>query len=112
MPGVVLGQTKRPAQAVWTFGDELTVEYATETLAQYRVALAPEGRAIRAVSEPQPFATRHQSPQPFLPALGTVAWHPACELARYAARRRPARAGQAPLFTPDDAVDKARSGEA
>ncbi len=98
--------------AVWTFGDELTVEYATETLAQYRVALAPEGRAIRAVSELRLFATRYQSPQPFLPALETVAWHPARELARYAARLRSVRVGQAPLFTLDDAVGKARAKEA
>jgi len=98
--------------AVWTFGDELTVEYATETLAQYRVALAPEGRAIRAVSEPRLFVTRHQSPRPFLPSLEMVAWHPARELARYAARRHPARIRQAPLFTLDDALDEARRGEA
>jgi hypothetical protein len=79
--------------SMWVLGNDLTVEYATDTLAQYRVAYAPDGRAIRAVTEPRLLETRYPAPQPFLPALEGVAWHPAVRLARYAARRR--RGGEA-----------------
>ena len=74
--------------AVWVLGNDLTVAYATDTLAQYRVADAPDGRAIRAVTAPRLLETRYPAPQPCLPALEGVAWHPAVRLARYAARRR------------------------
>ena len=47
-------------------GETLTIEYATETLAQYRVTLEADGRRLREVGEPRLFATDHASPQPFL----------------------------------------------
>ena len=43
--------------AVWVHGETLTVEYATETLAQYRVALESDGRRLREVTDPRFFAT-------------------------------------------------------
>lgn len=73
--------------AIWVHGETLTVEYETETLAQYRVALEPDERQLREVSEPRFFATVYRSPQPFLPPLDAVEWHPAQRLAPYRPRR-------------------------
>ena len=85
--------------AVWVHGETLTVEHATETLAQYRVALASDGRHLREVTEPRFFATEHGSPQPFLAPLEETVWHPACRLAPYRPRRRHDDEDvQAPLF--------------
>jgi len=76
------------------------VEYDTETLAQYRVALESDGRRLREVDEPRFFATKHRSPQPFLAPLEETAWHPARQLAPYRPRRRHDEDdAQAPLFT-------------
>jgi hypothetical protein len=74
--------------AVWVTGDTLTIEYATEALAQYRVALEADGRLIREVTDPRLFVNKHASPQPFLAPLADVVWHPAQRLAPYRARRR------------------------
>lgn len=86
--------------AVWVAGDTLTIEYATETLAQYRVIVEADGRHLREVSEPRFFATGHASPQPFLPQLDQTVWNPARRLMSYRPRRRrPDDGGQASLFT-------------
>ena len=74
--------------AVWLFGDTLTIEYATETLAQYQVATVPTSRHIRQISEPHLFATQHRSPQPFLDTLDVVEWHPVLRLVPYQPRRK------------------------
>ena len=88
--------------AVWLDGETSTVEYATEALAQYRVAYGSDGRGLREVDEPRLFPTRYPSPQPFLPPLGEVTWHPARRLAPYRARRASAGEGhQIRLFDPD-----------
>lgn len=85
--------------AVWVDGETLTLEYAIETLAQYRVTLEADGRRLREVDEPRLYATGHASPQPFLPTLAEVAWHPAQRLAPYRARRKREVDGQQePLF--------------
>jgi hypothetical protein len=87
--------------AVWLDGETLTVEYATEALAQYRVAYGSDGRGLREVDEPRLFPTRYPLPQPFLPPLDEVTWHPARRLAPYRARRASAGEGrQIRLFTP------------
>ena len=52
------------------------------------VALDPDGRHLREVDEPQFFANRHRSPQPFLAPLDESAWHPARRLAPYRPRRQ------------------------
>jgi putative transposase len=89
--------------AVWALGETLTVEYATDTLAQYTVAYEPDERHIRAVTEPRLFATRYPSPQPLLDGLTAVEWHPALRLPRYRARLRPtATSEQARLFPLDE----------
>jgi hypothetical protein len=74
--------------AVWLDGETLTVEYATDTLAQYRVAYEPDGRRLREVDEPCLFAAVYASPQPFLPDLAELDWRPVQRLAPYQARRR------------------------
>lgn len=85
--------------AVWVSGETLTVEYATETLAHYRVALEANGRGLKEVTEPRFFATDHGSPQPFLPVVDEVAWEPAQRLSPYRARDlHTAASRQQPLF--------------
>jgi hypothetical protein len=74
--------------AVWLDGETLTLEYAAETLAQYRVAVEADGRRLREVAEPRLYATGHASPQPFLPEFDEVEWHPAQRLAPYRPRRK------------------------
>ena len=85
--------------AVWVRDETLTIEYATETLAQYRVQYEADGRRLQEVTEPRLFATDHASPQPFLAPLETVEWHPAQRLAPYRPRRtRRGEGWQAPLL--------------
>jgi putative transposase len=88
--------------AVWVSGETLTVEYETETLAHYRVALEANGRGFKAVTEPRFFRTDHGSPQPFLPVLDEVEWHPARRMAPYCARRRRRGEGQQERLFADD----------
>jgi hypothetical protein len=74
--------------AVWVDGETLTLEYATDTLAQYRVATEAGGRGLKEVDEPRLYATDHASPQPFLPELADLDWRPAQRLAPYRPRRQ------------------------
>jgi hypothetical protein len=74
--------------AVWLDAETLTLEYAGNTLAQYRVAVEADGRRLREVGEPRLFATGHASPQPFLPELEELDWRPAQRLAPYRRRRK------------------------
>lgn len=96
------GLAGQPA-AVWLCGETLTIEYATEALAQYRVSLEEGEQRIRDVSDPQLFVTGHASPQPFLSSLNEVEWRPAQRLAPYRPRRqRDGEGKQEPLFTVED----------
>jgi transposase len=96
--------------AVWLWDNGLTVEYATETLAQYRVTFDADGRHFREVGEPRLFATDHASPQPFLPPLEDIAWHAAQRLEPYRPRRQRAATGhQQPLFTRERAGSGGRN---
>jgi hypothetical protein len=72
---------------VWVDGETLTIEYAADTLAQYRVTTEADGRRLKGVDEPRLFATGRQSPQPFLPELEGLDWRPAQRLAPYRPRR-------------------------
>ena len=66
------------------------------------MALEADGHGLRAVEDPRFFATGHASPQPFLPPLEEVEWHPAQRLAPYRPRRKRTDARrQAPLPEPD-----------
>ncbi len=85
--------------AVWVAGETLTVEYATEALAQYQVAYEADALRIREVSEVRLFPTRFPAPQPFLPPLEELDWRPAQRLAPYRPRRKRGGGGhQARLF--------------
>ena len=90
-------------------GETVTVEYATEALAQYRISDEPDGRRFRAVDRPRLFPTRYPSPQPFLAPLDAVEWHPAQRLAPY--RRRRARTGEGQQERLFDVVPAAANGE-
>jgi transposase InsO family protein len=85
--------------AVWVLGETLTVEYATDTLARYRIAYEPDERRIRAVAEPQLFATSYPSPQPFLDTFAALEWHRALRVPPYQPRRKRRHEGrQVELF--------------
>ncbi len=71
--------------AVWVHGETVTLEYETETIARYRVALAADGRRLKEVDDLRFFVTAHGSPQPFLPALEELDWQPAQQLPAYRA---------------------------
>jgi putative transposase len=95
----------RKQAAVWVTGETLTIEHATETLAQYGVALETDGRGLREVGELRLYATAHRSPQPFLPTFERVEWRPARRLAPYRARRRRRiLERQAPLPSPEPGI--------
>jgi hypothetical protein len=70
---------------VWD--ETLTIEYASETLAQYHATVAADGRALTKVADPRLYATGHASPQPFLPVLADLDWYPAQRLLPYRPRR-------------------------
>jgi putative transposase len=55
--------------ATWLFGEELSLTYKEELLAQYQVAFAPDGRHIQAVQAPRFFPNRYPSPQCYLPDM-------------------------------------------
>jgi putative transposase len=88
--------------AVWVWDETLTIEYAAETLAQYRVAVEVDGRRLRDVADPRFFPTRHASPQPFLAPLEATQWLPAQRLALYWPRRKRVAAEQQALLLERD----------
>lgn len=64
----------RERAAVWLYGETLTVEYADEPLAQYKVRYEPDKAHLRMVEEPQLFETPYQSPQLPLWDLSDAEW--------------------------------------
>lgn len=84
-------------------GEALTIEDAADTVAQYRVPFAADGRRLRGVGEARFLATNDVSPRPFLPALPVLDemdWHPARQLGPYRPRRHRDEDGEhMPLFT-------------
>jgi len=74
--------------AVWVDGETLTLEYATDTLAQYHATAEADGRRLKEVDGPRLYETEHASPQPFLPELAQLDWRPARRLAPYRPRRQ------------------------
>lgn len=77
---------------VWLYGEHLTIEYKDEVLAQYRVAYQPNGRQLRAVTEPRLFSTPFQSAQPTLWPLTDAEWLKALRLTPAPAQPRRHRA--------------------
>ena len=49
--------------AVWRYGETLTIAFADEPLARYRVRSQPDTKHLRAVEEPPVYATPFRSPQ-------------------------------------------------
>ncbi len=89
--------------AVWLYGEHLTVEFADEPLAQYRVTYQPDKRHLKAVTDPHFFETPHRSPQLPLWTWGDDEWLPVLRLPDDAPRAP--RAGgptQPPLFPLED----------
>jgi putative transposase len=85
--------------AVWLYGENLTVHFAEEPLAQYKVAYASDGKRLRRVTDPRLFETPFRSPQLFLWERGLEDWHLVLRLPGYAPRRRVGDRGmQPPLF--------------
>jgi hypothetical protein len=88
--------------AVWLYGENLTVHFAEEPLAQHKVAYASAGKRLRQITEPRLFETPFQSPQMFLREQGLDDWHLVLKLPEYAPRRRRGNlAVQPPLFDLD-----------
>ena len=73
--------------AVWLYGEHLTVEFADEPLAQYRVTYQPDKRHLWTVAEPNLFETPHRSPQLPLWELGRGEWLQVLRVLEYAPRQ-------------------------
>ncbi len=73
--------------AVWLYGEHLTVEFADEPLAQYRVTYQPDKRHLKTVTDPHLFETPHHSSQLPLWRLGDGEWLTVLRLPAYAPRR-------------------------
>ncbi len=86
--------------AVWLYGEHLTVEFADEPLAQYRVRYAPDKQHLKEVTVVELFDTPHRSRQLPLWELGDGEWLKAIRREPYATRRqRPPTHSQARLFS-------------
>jgi hypothetical protein len=86
--------------AVWLAEQYLTIQFAEEPLAQYRVAYGRSQQELREVKEPRLFETRHRSPQLPLLELWSEDWRIVLRLPASAPRRRRTAGGglQPPLF--------------
>lgn len=78
----------RDHAAVWLYGETLTVEYADEPLAQYRVRYQPDKTHLLTVEEPRLFETAFRSPQLPLWELNDDEWRKVVRRAPYAPRAR------------------------
>jgi len=65
----------------------LTIEFADEPLAQYRVRYQPDKKQLRVVTEPRLFETPFASPQLSLWELNDAEWLKVIRRADYAPRR-------------------------
>jgi len=85
--------------AVWLYGDNLTIHFAEDPLAQYTVAYERDQKRLRTITELRLFETQFQSPQLLLWELRPEDWHLVLRLPEYAPRRRQADAAvQLPLL--------------
>lgn len=94
---------------VWLYREHLTVAFVDEPLAEYRATYQPDGRHLKALTDPHLFATPFASPQLPLFPLSDTEWLKVLHVLPYASRRRRgAGPEQLPLFT--DAVSDATTG--
>ncbi len=77
----------RDHAAVWLYGETLTIEFADEPLARYRVRYQPDKKQLRAVDEPQLFETAYRSPQLALWSLNDTEWLKVIRRPDYAPRK-------------------------
>ena len=86
--------------AVWLYGENLTVHFTAESLAQYKVTYERGQQGLKTVTESRLFETPFTSPQPALWELGSDDWHRVLRLPEYALRRRqrPSALVQLPLL--------------
>ncbi len=68
------GHGNRERAAVWLYGETLTVEYADEPLAQYRVRYEPDKAHLLIVEERRLFEAPYQSPQSPLWEMSDAEW--------------------------------------
>jgi hypothetical protein len=96
------GLADQPA-SVWVTEEEVTIQFAEESLARYGVTYQRDHRHFRQVTPKRVFATSYQSTQPPLLELGPDDWRLAIELPRrQRRRRRRSNLMQASLFAPDE----------
>ena len=89
----------RERAAVWLYGEHLTLEYADELLAQYRVRYQPDKAHLLTVEEPRLFTTPYQSPQLPLWELSDAEWQKVMRRPPYVPRAtRQETVAQPPLF--------------
>ena len=85
--------------AVWLYGEHLTVHFAEDPLAQYKVTYERDQQGLKTVTDPRVLETQFRSPQLLLWELGPEDWHLVVRLPEYAPRRRPVTtAVQLPLL--------------
>lgn len=72
--------------AVWLYGKHLTVEFADEPLARYRITYQPDKRHLKAVTDQHLFETPHRSPQLPLWAWAEGEWLQVLRVPAYAPR--------------------------
>ncbi len=77
----------RDHAAVWLYGETLTIEFADEPLARYRVRYLSDKRHLLAVDEPQMFETPYRSAQLSLWELSDAEWLKVVRRPPYAPRK-------------------------
>ena len=83
---------------VWLYGEDLTVRFAEDPLAQYKVTYERDQHGLKTVAESRLLETQFQSPRLSLWRLGPDDWHLVLRLPEHAPRRRQAAAAvQLPL---------------
>ncbi len=80
--------------AIWLCGENLTLQYADDTLATCKVRYRPGGRELLDVSEPRLFDTPHRSAEPHLWELGEAEWLKVVRVPEYARRRCPTQVAE------------------
>jgi putative transposase len=85
--------------AAWLYGEHLTVHFAEEPLAQYKVRYERDQKGLTTVTKPRLFETPFRSPQLLLWEFRPDDWHLVLRLPEYAPRRRQTAAAiQLPLL--------------
>ncbi|MDP9350676.1 MAG: hypothetical protein M3P51_03930 [Chloroflexota bacterium] len=102
-PGPLTGGCERHHYAeigvLWPYGENLTLEYANDTIATYKVSHQPGGSLLD-VFDPKLHDTPHRSPQPHLWELGEAEWLKVVRMPEYVpSRRRRAIGVQEALLT-------------